>query len=94
MAHERDETAEVRYERRRTGVVAAGTLACPSCDAPVAPVGRMRLTAQLACPFCAHAGPVRDFLSLAMPARPAHVVVRVSSQSVRGTFVSRAPGGR
>ena len=31
----------------------------------------------LACPFCAHAGAVRDFLSLRAPTRPAHVEVRV-----------------
>jgi hypothetical protein len=31
----------------------------------------------LACPFCDHAAAVRDFLSLAEPTRPAHVVVRV-----------------
>ena len=27
----------------------------------------------LACPFCGHAGALRDFLSLAAPARPARV---------------------
>jgi hypothetical protein len=51
----------------RTRRVAAGSLACGRCDAPVA----------LTCPFCAHAAPVRDFLSLADPTRPARVVVRV-----------------
>ena len=30
-----------------------------------------------ACPFCEHGGAVRDFLSLADPARPARVAVRV-----------------
>lgn len=89
---EREDTAEIRFERRRNGIVAAGTLACPSCDAPVAPEGRMRLTAALACPFCSHRGPVRDFLSLATPTRPAHVVVRLSARSARGTYVSRAHG--
>lgn len=76
MSHHRD--VELRPERRRPDVVAAGTLACPSCDAPVAPIGPMRITAGLACPLCDHAGPVRDFLSLAMPTRPAHVVVRIT----------------
>jgi hypothetical protein len=31
----------------------------------------------LACPFCAHGGAVRDFLSLSAPQRPARVEVRV-----------------
>ena len=31
----------------------------------------------VACPFCDHGGAVRDFLSLADPARPARVAVRV-----------------
>jgi hypothetical protein len=31
----------------------------------------------LGCPFCGHAGSVRDFLSLRAPSRPARVVVRV-----------------
>jgi hypothetical protein len=35
------------------------------------PMDRMR------CPVCHEAGAVRDFLSLATPARPARVVVRV-----------------
>jgi hypothetical protein len=38
----------------------------------------MRLTAALWCPVCDHAAPVRDFLSLRTPTRPAHVVVRVA----------------
>lgn len=68
---------EYRYaaRSRRLG---AGTLACPLCDAPVAPVGgRMSPAEPLACPFCGHGGAVRDFLSLAAPARPARVEVRV-----------------
>jgi hypothetical protein len=31
----------------------------------------------LACPFCDHRAPLRDFLSLTLPTRPARVVVRV-----------------
>ena len=34
-------------------------------------------TGTLACPVCRHGGRVRDFLSLAAPARPARVAVRV-----------------
>jgi hypothetical protein len=60
-------------------VVCAGTLACRHCDAPIA-VGAqpLRLTDRLSCPFCDHRGPVRDFLSLAAPTRPARVVVRLT----------------
>jgi hypothetical protein len=69
---------EIRRERRRSGVLASGTLACPECDAPVAPVGSMALSASLWCPVCGAFGAVRDFLSLEPPTRPARVVVRVS----------------
>jgi uncharacterized protein YbaR (Trm112 family) len=62
----------------RSGRLATGTLACPVCDAPVAPAGGPLSPADpLACPFCRHAGAVRDFLSLAAPSRPARVEVRV-----------------
>ena len=62
----------------RSRRVAAGSLACGRCDAPVAlTTGPVGLTDPLTCPFCAHSAPVRDFLSLADPTRPARVVVRV-----------------
>ena len=38
----------------------------------------MSVSAELTCPFCQNSGPMRDFLSLALPTRPARVVVRVS----------------
>jgi hypothetical protein len=66
----------------RTTVLATGTLACPRCDAPVAPGARpLRPAEALACPYCDHGGPVRDFLSLGAPSRPARVVVRVAVPS-------------
>ena len=63
---------------RHANRLGTGTLACPECDAPVG-IGqaRMRAADPLACSFCGHAGPVRDFLSLAVPSRPARVAVRV-----------------
>jgi hypothetical protein len=67
-------------ERRRTrsGRLAVGTLACPLCDAPVAPPPAGLAPADpLRCPFCSHRARVRDFLSLAPPSRPARVEVRV-----------------
>jgi hypothetical protein len=68
-------------ELRRVGraaPVARGTLACPACDAPVAlPPGGAAPPDAMACPFCAHAARVRDFLSLGDPTRPARVEVRV-----------------
>jgi len=66
--------------RRRTAVtrVAAGTLACPSCDAPTAPLAHpLSPVEQLDCGFCRHRAPVRDFLSLEPPTRPTRVVVRI-----------------
>jgi hypothetical protein len=71
----------VVHEEQRLAVRAdlgQGTLACSGCDAPVAPGPRPLLpTDQLRCPFCDHVAPVRDFLSLGEPTRPARVIVRV-----------------
>jgi len=72
------EAADVTEHRRpaRSRRVASGTLACPGCDAPVALAGRrLRPADELACPFCGHGGPVRDFLSLGVPTRPERVAV-------------------
>jgi hypothetical protein len=60
------------------GRVASGTLACPRCDAPVALARPASPASPLACPFCDHAGALRDFLSLGAPSRPARVVVRLA----------------
>lgn len=64
----------------RTGRVASGSLACPRCDAPVHLAGIAGPAAPLGCPFCEHAAPLRDFLSLGAPTRPARVTVRVVSR--------------
>ena len=73
-------TEELRRVDRSTQV-ATGTLACPACDAPVAPGPSALAPAQpIACPYCGHVAPVRDFLSLASPTRPARVVVRVRAR--------------
>ena len=65
-------------ERRVTReVLGVGTLACPSCDAPVSPDGMLRPTDPLVCPFCLRSGHVKDFLSLSGPPRPARVEVRI-----------------
>ena len=66
-------------DRKATqGHLASGTLACPRCDAPVAPgAGHLSPADPLGCPYCGHAAAVRDFLSLGEPTRPARVVVRV-----------------
>ncbi|MEA2143652.1 MAG: hypothetical protein QOI64_2082 [Solirubrobacteraceae bacterium] len=54
------------------------TLACPTCDAPISLGGRsVKLTAHVDCPFCRHTAPLRDFLSLAAPARPNRVEIRM-----------------
>jgi hypothetical protein len=68
---------ELRHDVR-AGLVAAGTLACPDCDAPVALAGPAAPAAALACPWCGHGAPLREFLSLAVPTRPARVEVRIS----------------
>jgi hypothetical protein len=68
-----------RYEERDAVSVrlGTGTLACPVCDAPVAPAGVVSPADALGCPFCDHTAPVRDFLSMAAPSRPARVEIRV-----------------
>jgi len=70
-----------RLEERRpatTSLLAVGTLACPSCDAPIAPPPGPRAPGDpLGCGYCDHTGAVRDFLSLAPPSRPTRVDVRV-----------------
>lgn len=74
-------TEEIRRVGREAPV-AAGTLACPACDAPVGLAGRpLAPRDPLTCGFCAHAGRVRDFLALGEPTRATHVVVRVSAAS-------------
>jgi hypothetical protein len=80
------ERAGGHYELRRaraTREMATGTLACPSCDAPVLPDGVMSPADPMSCGFCDHAGALRDFLSLGEPTRPTRVVVRVSGLRVR-----------
>ena len=74
----RPSAAQEEQRRSRAARLATGTLACPRCDAPVIlPVGTASPSQPLACPYCRHAGAVRDFLSLAAPTRPARVTVRV-----------------
>ena len=73
-------------EERRVsrGVLGVGTLACPSCDAPVAPSGGSLSPGDpLSCPFCLRSGAVRDFLSLSGPPRPARVEVRIVDRAPR-----------
>jgi hypothetical protein len=70
---------EERRKATRSSVLGTGTLACRHCDAPIDPGSiPLSVTESLVCPFCAARGPVRDFLSLAVPARAAHVIVRVA----------------
>ena len=72
-------------DRLRRWIVAAGAVlaplalgACGRCDAPIAMgPGAVPIGAELICPYCDHRGPVREFLSLAAPTRPARVTVRV-----------------
>ena len=80
-------TQEERRVTRSTRL-AVGTLACPACDAPVVPTGPLAPSDALACPYCDHAGAVRDFLSLGRPTRPTRVEVRVVA---RGRLVIGAP---
>jgi hypothetical protein len=71
-----------RYRTSASSILASGTLACPECDAPIAPPPSGLSPADaLGCGFCRHSGAVRDFLSLEPPTRPARVVVRVTRRA-------------
>jgi hypothetical protein len=72
---QRTEWLELRPGTARP--VATGTLACPDCDAPAWIAGKAALHDQLGCSYCGHSGALREFLSLARPTRPMHVVIRV-----------------
>lgn len=75
-----------RHEQRRerSWHLATGTLACPACDAPVLPSpGGMSPADPISCGFCREAGLVSEFLSLAEPTRPTHVIVRVRGLAPR-----------
>jgi hypothetical protein len=78
---------EVLEERRaRSLLLGRGTLACPSCDAPVALLGAtLSPTSALQCPYCGHAGATRDFLSMTPPTRPTRVEVRLVHRAPRIT---------
>ena len=68
----------------RTGRLGTGSLACPRCDAPVLIGPEPRSPGSpTACPFCEHGGPLREFLSLEQPTRPARVIVRVARPPAR-----------
>ena len=71
----------------RGAVMAAATLACPACDAPVAlPERSVAPSRALSCPYCGRAGAVRDFLSFGDPVRPARVMVRVALHAPAGAL--------
>lgn len=75
----RPEAVGQHEERRSTSTrLATATLACPACDAPVAPGADPLFPRDaMRCPVCDHGARVRDFLSLEVPTRPARVQVRV-----------------
>lgn len=68
----------LRREVAISGRLTTGTLACPSCDAPVGlPEGAVAPADAMGCGYCGHEGHVRDFLSLGQPPRPTRVEVRL-----------------
>jgi DNA-directed RNA polymerase subunit RPC12/RpoP len=83
-------THEKELRVARADLLAVGTLACSRCDAPVAlTAGPMSPAEPIACPFCAHRGRVRDFLTLGAPSRPARVEVRVTTAGTRPFSTTR-----
>jgi hypothetical protein len=87
-----DGPREVRYRALSTRL-AEGTLACPRCDAPVAPGRPLSPSEWIACPFCTHAGAVREFLSLEPPTRATRVVVRVYTDQRKPVGTGRGGSG-
>ena len=71
------DTHHEEHRVSRSGIVAAGTFACPHCDAPIPPHVPIKPVALMICPYCLRSGRARDFLSLESPSRAAHVEVRV-----------------
>src|SRR3954452_13851414 len=67
--------------QRRTGVFAIGSLAWPRCDAPGVLRRALTPAEPLMWPLCFHDAAVKGFLSLATPARPAVVDVRIRRAS-------------
>ena len=84
--------SDLRPERRigRAWHIGSGTIACPSCDAPVMlPRVPMAPRDPLLCPVCGVEGTVRDFLTVGEPTRPTRVEVRaVYRPSVPGHLVA------
>ena len=80
-----DRERHVHEELRpaRGNHLGSGSLACPECDAPVALAGPTAPAAPLRCPFCFHGAPLRDFLTLGEPTRPARVEVRLRFPALR-----------
>ena len=76
----REDLAALHEERRagRSSWLGTGSLSCPQCDAP-APLldGPATPSTLLGCPYCDHAGSVREFLSLSAPHRAPRVNVFV-----------------
>jgi hypothetical protein len=77
-----EEIPGLREERRarRSNFVGVGSLSCPECDAPAPLAGSPAAPdSDLACPYCSHAGAVRDFLTFGEPLRAprVHVFVRI-----------------
>jgi hypothetical protein len=69
---------------RETWKLATGTLACPSCDVPVLPApGGTSPSEPMACAYCGHDAPVKEFLSLEEPTRPTRVAVRIRPVALR-----------
>jgi hypothetical protein len=83
---------EYRY-RANSNELATGTLACPRCDAPVAPACPLSPADWIVCPYCRHTAAVRDFLSLTPPTRPARVVVRVYATQRKPVASGRGSSG-
>jgi hypothetical protein len=83
---------EYRYRARSTQM-AAGTLACPRCDAPVALARPLAPADWIVCPYCRHTAAVREFLSLDPPTRPARVVVRVYAAQRKPVASGRGSSG-
>jgi hypothetical protein len=77
VSHSGGGTHHEEYRVGRSTVVAAGTLACPDCDAPVPLHVPVRPVTLIICPYCLRSGHAREFLSLAVPSRPARVQVTV-----------------
>ena len=66
---------EHKVVRRTHASVARGAFACPACDLPLLPAGRIPITSAVQCPFCLETRPARHYVRAGVRDTGANAVV-------------------